>query len=127
MEPTRETFGNIPGWSQALFYVLAAATMAVFAYGVWRRFRLWRQGMPVDAMALLQGNVRQLVAKWRPGARRVLVDALGQQRVKGRGMAGRAHIVLFAGFMMLFLGTTLLEINHLAEMVSKSWGFHHGT
>jgi heterodisulfide reductase subunit C/nitrate reductase gamma subunit len=127
VEPTRQIFGNIPNGSQVVFYLLTVVTMAVFAWGVWRRFRLWRQGTPVDVMALFKGTVRQLVEKWKPGVRRLMVDGLGQQRVKGRGPAGRAHIILFAGFMMLFLGTTMLEIDHLAEMVSKSWGFHHGT
>jgi heterodisulfide reductase subunit C/nitrate reductase gamma subunit len=126
VEPTRQIFGNIPFWSQALFYVLTVATMGMFVYGVWRRFRLWRQGTPVDAMALFKGNLAQLAQKWKPGARRVLVDALGQQRVKGRGAAGRAHIILFAGFMMLFLGTTMLEIDHIAEMISASLAFHRG-
>lgn len=62
-----------------------------------------------------------------PGLRRLLIDGLGQQRVRGRGLPSWAHGLMFAGFMMLFLGTTLLEINHLAEMVSHTLSFHQGT
>jgi Fe-S oxidoreductase len=101
--------------------------MAVFVYGIWRRFRLWRQGLPIEARALVVGNLRQIWDKWRPGLRRLLREALGQARVRGRGMAGRAHIVLFAGFMMLFLGTTMLEIDHLASGISPALKFHKGT
>jgi len=42
-------------------------------------------------------------------------------------MAGRAHICLFAGFMILFLGTTLLEIDHLLSGISQALKFHQGT
>lgn len=34
MTPTRETFGNISTVSQVMFYLVAAASMAVFAYGI---------------------------------------------------------------------------------------------
>ncbi|WP_010583877.1 4Fe-4S dicluster domain-containing protein [Schlesneria paludicola] len=126
MTPTRETFGNISTSSQVVFYVVAVASMAVFGYGIWRRFRLWRQGQSISLKQLATGTVSQIATKIGPGLRRLLVDGLGQQRVRGRGLPSWAHGLMFAGFMMLFLGTTLLEINHLAEMVSKNLGFHHG-
>ena len=47
MQPTRETFGNIPHSSVILFYGLTVLALGIFAYGIWRRFQLWRQGMPV--------------------------------------------------------------------------------
>lgn len=127
MTPTRETFGNISATSQWAFYVVAAASVAVFAYGVWRRFRLWRKGQPIHVRQLFSGRVPQILANISPGLRRLFVDGLGQQRVRGRGLPSWAHGLMFAGFLILFVGTTLLEINHLAEMVSKNLGFHHGT
>ena len=63
----------------------------------------------------------------KPGLRRLLVEGLGQARVRGRGLASCAHICLFAGFMVLFLGTTLLEIDHLASGISQALKFHKGT
>ena len=127
MTPTRETFGNISTASQVAFYIVAVASMAIFAYGVWRRIRLWQRGVPINAWQLFTGTVSQILSKIGPGLYRLFVDGLGQRRVRGHGMASNAHMLLFYGFMMLFLGTTLLEINHLAEMVSKSLSFHHGT
>ncbi len=127
MEPTRETFGNIPPTSQAVFYVLTVLAMGVFAYGLWLRFRMWRRGQPINLLQLLVGGAKVMWGKIWPGTRRVLVEGLGQQRVRGRGLAGSAHIVMFAGFMMLLLGTTLLEIDHLAAMISPELSFHRGT
>ncbi len=127
MEPTRETFGNIPTSSQYLFYALAVLSALVFVFGVWRRYRLWRQGAPMDLRAVLTGGLRQIAARLKPGAGRLLTDGLGQKRVRGRGAASYAHIALFSGFMLLLLGTTLLEIDHLAAMISESLSFHRGT
>ncbi len=127
MNPTRETFGNIPNSSQLIFYCLTVVTMAVFAYGIWRRFKLWRQGTPIGVRELIVGNAKQIWARVNPGVRRLLTEGLGQKRVRGRGLASWAHIALFAGFMMLFLGTTLLELDHIAGWISSSLKFHHGT
>ena len=126
MTPTRETFGNISTPSQIAFYVVAAASFAVFGYGIWRRYRLWRKGQQASVRELFTGRISEILSKVKPGLRRLLVDGLGQQRVRGRGLPSWAHGLMFAGFMMLFLGTTLLEVNHLAEMVSKRLSFHHG-
>ena len=127
MTPTRETFGNIPHGSVILFYCLTVVTLAVFAWGIWRRFRLWRQGAPISVRELLAGNLRQVWGKLKPGLGRLLAEGLGQARVRGRGLPSWAHVFLFAGFMMLFLGTTLLEIDHLASGISQSLHFHQGT
>ncbi|HUG11204.1 MAG TPA: (Fe-S)-binding protein [Opitutaceae bacterium] len=127
MTPTRETFGNIPFSSQMAFYALAIAATAVFAWGVWRRWRLWRMGTPVNFRELLRGGIVQVWEKVRPGARRVLVDGLGQQRVRGRGLASWAHGMMFAGFMVLLLGTTLLEIDNILSAISPALKFHQGT
>ena len=119
---TRETFGNIPPSSVIAFYVIAAASMLVFCWGVWRRWKLWRQGRPVAIKEILLGNFTRL----KPRLGRLLKEGLGQKRVRGRGLASWAHIMMFAGFMVLFLGTTLLEIDYIAGKISEKLHFHHG-
>lgn len=126
MTPTRDTFGNIPPISQWIFYALTAVSMAIFAWGCFRRYRLWRQGSSIGLRALFSQRFQALLPSLLPGLKRLLVDGLGQKRVRGRGMAGRAHVALFLGFMTLFAGTTLLEIDHLAAMVSERFHFHRG-
>jgi len=127
MTRERQTFGNIPPGAREIFYALALLSCAVFAYGLWRRIRLWRQGTSIGAGKLFVGNLRDLLSRASPGFRRLFVDGLGQKRVLGRGWSSGAHLALFAGFTMLFLGTTILEINHLAEMISPSLKFYRGT
>ena len=119
---TRETFGNIPPSSVIAFYVMAVASLLVFCWGVWRRWKLWRQGKPLDIGKILLSNFGRL----KPRLGRLLKEGLGQKRVRGRGLASWAHIMMFAGFMMLFLGTTLLEIDHLGAKLSEKFHFHHG-
>ena len=99
---TREIFGNIPRASQLVFYVGAAIACAIFAYGVWRRVRVWRQGVP-------DTTPRQ---RW-PAVVRFFRDALGQRRVRGRGLASVSHALLYFGFVTLFIGTVLIAIEHL--------------
>ena len=127
MTPTRETFGNIPLSSQLAFYALAAASMVVFAYGVYRRWKLWRLGTSVNARELITGGLAEVWRKIRPGAARVAVEAGAQQRVRGHGLGTVAHLCLYAGFMVLFAGTVLLELDNILSSISKSWKFHHGT
>lgn len=126
MTPTRETFGNIPPVSQTVFYLVATAATSVLIYGLLRRARLWRRGRTSPFELLLRGGPLQILSNLVPGFKRLLVDGLGQKRVWGRGFPSLAHVLLFAGFMMLFLGTTLLEIDHQAVAISPRLHFHQG-
>lgn len=98
---TREIFGNVPEGSKILFYLLSLVSLGVFVWGVVRRARLWLRGKrdprPVEWRAAL-GHLGRLV--------------LLQRRVRGRGAASTAHILLFGGFVVLTLGTTLIAIEH---------------
>ena len=38
---TREIFGNVNSVSKLVFYGLAFLSLGIFAWGVWRRIRLW--------------------------------------------------------------------------------------
>jgi Fe-S oxidoreductase/nitrate reductase gamma subunit len=119
MQLTREIFGNVPGWAQAVFYLLSIVAVGVWGYGVVRRIRLWRQGRrdgtPID---------------WKLATRRLIRDALLQRRVWGRGAASFAHVLLFSGFLVLFVGTTLIAIEHvLADLLGREPSnplFHKG-
>jgi heterodisulfide reductase subunit C/nitrate reductase gamma subunit len=125
--PTRETFGNIPLSSQLAFYALAAASMGVFAWGVWRRVKLWRLGTSINARDLLAGSLAAVWQKIRGGAKRVAIDAGAQKRVFGHGFGTLAHVSMYVGFMALFVGTVLLEADNVLSHIYHGLKFHQGT
>ena len=85
---TREIFGNVPGWAQALFYMVAAVAVAAWVYGIVRRVRLWRQGAQSGTPV-----------NWPLAIRRLVRDVIFQYRVCGRGAASVAHVLLVQRFL----------------------------
>lgn len=99
LTPTREVFGNIQPWMRLAFYGLILSSMGFVAWQVASRVRLWRQGQP--------GGFE---TDWRVWLRRLAVFALGQKRVHKKSLGGILHLLLFSGFLVLTIGTTLLAI-----------------
>ena len=108
--PTREVFGNIEPWMQVVFYVLMTVSFGVLVWRIWQRVRLWRQGVAGD-----------FERDWRLWCQRIMVYVVGQKRVHRRTLGAALHLLLFSGFVVLTIGTTLLAISHLGPM-----DFHHG-
>ena len=106
---TREVFGNISSAGKLAFYASAAVALAVFAYGVYRRVQLWRQGKPTRTPIDLPS-----------AAGRLLRDVLFQKRFRGRALASLSHRLMFGGFVVLFVGTILIAIEHtLAGLIGR--------
>lgn len=98
-QATREVFWNIEyTW---LVYVLMVPTLAVFGWGFWLKIRRWRAGRPE-------------VRFDRPGERLQLFlrNAVGQGRTIRRRYAGVFHTLVYTGFIVLFLATTVVAIHH---------------
>ncbi|HIG30945.1 MAG TPA: 4Fe-4S dicluster domain-containing protein [Verrucomicrobiales bacterium] len=98
---TREVFGNIPESSQRIFYGIACLSLLVFGGGVFRRIRYWKMGKPSTSSF-----------SWRALVRRFIKEIITQKRVLGRKTVGIAHVLLFSGFVILGMGTTLIGIEH---------------
>lgn len=78
-------------------YLLAAAAVATFAYGVYRRYRLWRLGREEirwDAIAQRSASF--------------LKYGLAQLRLLQEPYAGAFHLSISVGFVLLFVGTGLI-------------------
>src|SRR5205823_1615642 len=74
--------------------------LAVFAYGIWRRVRLWRLGAAV--------------VRWdRPGVRfrAMLVRAFGHANLLKDRVPGIMHALIFFGFLVLFAATIVVAID----------------
>ena len=106
---TREIFGNVPRAAQAVFYAVALVAVGLCFYGVVQRVRLWQMGTRKGARISPQLAIRRIVR-----------DVLLQRRVWGRGAASVAHVLLFSGFVVLTIGTTLICIEHvLADLLGR--------
>lgn len=107
--PTREEFFHISTPEKAMFYVLAALTLLVFFGQIWLRSRVWMQGKRIT---------------WKQRGLKGLVSyVLAQKKVRTsrRRSGSPMHVLIFYGFLALFVATTLLSINTYSP-----WKFHQG-
>ncbi len=107
---TREVFGNIAPWMQVLFFAMMAASIGWLFWQVFDHVRQWRQGQP--------GGFERSPRVW---LQRLTVYALAQKRVHKKSLGALLHLLLFSGFVVLTIGTTLLGIAH-----DGPYDFHHG-
>ena len=98
--PFRDTFWNVPGWAQIALYIGGVVAIAIFAYGMWQRVNLWRQGLPEDRLDRIPERIG-----------RVLTHALGQVRTLSQAYPGVMHAIMFWGFLALFMGTVLATLD----------------
>src|SRR5262245_45481473 len=96
---SREVLGNIPEASRVVCFGLPVVPVLAFGCGVYRRTRLWQLGTPVREKLSVGAILPNL-----------LRNVLLQRRVRGRGRFSLAHVLLFSGFLVLLLGTTLLAV-----------------
>ncbi len=95
-EATRPIYWNVNGvW---LMYVLFAAALAVFGYGLYGRIRSWRQGKPD----------RSRLSNWRARLRMAASELLFQRRVRSSFLPGLVHSLAFYSFLVLVLATTVV-------------------
>ena len=97
----REIFGDIPDPLIALFYVGMAAFLALSVYLFSLRSRNWERGGPDPRLGHWGKRVKSLVS------------ALRMRTVMRDRAAGWMHAMIYWGFVVLFLGTATLEIDHL--------------
>ena len=98
-QATREVFWNIQyTW---LVYVLMVPTLAVFGWGFWLKVRRWRAGQPAVRFDRIGERLRLF-----------LRNAVGQGRTIKSRYAGLFHSLVYTGFIVLFLATTVVAIHH---------------
>jgi Fe-S oxidoreductase/nitrate reductase gamma subunit len=107
----REVFGNVPSAVVALFYVTVAVFLGVSVYLLALRARNWERGTSDRRTGMMKQRLHE--------ARRGLtMRTLMEDR-----QAGLMHSMIYWGFLVLFLGTVILEIDHLLPSNLK---FLHG-
>ena len=102
--PTREVYWNIPyDW---VLYIFLVPTLAVAAFGIYRKVRLWRLGAPVMRFDRLGERLDIF-----------LRSAAFQERTVRDRFAALFHTGLYAGFIVLILATTNVAIYEYAHKV----------
>lgn len=100
-EVTRILFQDFPGWMVAVFYVVAFAAIAIFLYGCYVQIRKYRRGKPIKIQNLWDGTVR------------MINDLLTHRPIKRRDKgAGYNHALIFFGFALLFIGTSIITLDY---------------
>lgn len=113
--PSREIYWNISGifW----MYVLLLLAMIPFCWQIYRHIRLWRIG----------GQPKGRWDQFGKRFRLLLQYALGQGRIIKKRYPGLMHLFLYAGFIILFIGTVLIFIQVDITEPLFSWRFLQST
>jgi Fe-S oxidoreductase/nitrate reductase gamma subunit len=113
MEPTREIYWNVIGHS--LMYVLFAAALGVFAWGIWRRVRLWRLGGPAQRLDRVPERVRVLLA-----------EVFAHRRQRRRTIPAITHLFIFWGFLAMVVATSLISLQEWSGIEYLHGDFYLG-
>jgi Fe-S oxidoreductase/nitrate reductase gamma subunit len=100
-EVSREVFGNIPDLVVAVFYVLVAAFIGISFALFAMRARNWERG----AWERRSGDFKRRLHRFRQG--------VSMRTVMEDPAAGVMHSLIYYGFILLFIGTATLELDHL--------------
>jgi Fe-S oxidoreductase/nitrate reductase gamma subunit len=114
--PAREVFRHFSALQVALFYLLAAIAMGIFAYGLWLRIRKYRAGRP-----------EQWRIDWARIARTAQIVATQVTLRKRNTLVGWAHTATFWAFVILFSGSLIIMVDHdILALVSPQLQFWKG-
>ncbi|MCK9230323.1 MAG: heterodisulfide reductase-related iron-sulfur binding cluster [Syntrophales bacterium] len=92
----REVFWNAQAFEIPLFLFTAVA-LAIFAYGIYRRWRMWKaMGLPETRTDRTGERITSLI-----------VNGLFQARTFKESYAGIFHALIFFGFLVLMLGAAV--------------------
>jgi Fe-S oxidoreductase/nitrate reductase gamma subunit len=111
IEVGRVVFGNIPEFLVAMFYVTVATFIGVSIWLFAERARNWERGTWESRSGEYKRRLRRFL------------DGVSMRTVLEDPAAGLMHAMLYYGFIVLFIGTVILEIDHLLPAEFK---FLHG-
>lgn len=105
---------HLPEWQKIAFYILIFAATGYMLWVIAQKARLWMKGRKIDWKPDYFGSVWKYV--------------VGQRKVQAsRPKSGAPmHLMLFYGFLALFVATTLLAIASYGPIVGIP-NFHRGT
>ena len=112
LEVGRPVFGNVPDVFVALFYIGVSVAIFLSAYLFAQRAKNWARGSGEDRTRMWKQRLHNMR------------EGLAMKTLLRDPAAGLMHAAIYYGFIVLFLGTVTLEIDHLLPTNLK---FLHGT
>ncbi len=115
---TREILWNVGSFSRIALNVLMVLPFIAIAFGLARRVRSWRRGLPEDRFG-----------DWGTRLRSALVKSVFHGRIVRRNKlyAGIMHANIFGGFIILLIGTIIVAIEDDIAVPLLGTSFYHGT
>ncbi|MFA6040435.1 MAG: (Fe-S)-binding protein, partial [Methylophilus sp.] len=108
---TRVLFENFQPQAIHIFYVIGYLAIAVFIYGVYVQIRKYRRGKP-------DGSWNELLQRFMEMLKTMATHRTLVRRDKS---AGRAHGLIFLGFVLLFIGTATITLEY--DILEPLFGF----
>ncbi len=106
-EVGREVFGNIPPLVVAMFYITTATFLGISVGLFAMRAKNWERG----TWESRSGDFKRRLHRFRQG--------VSMKTVMEDPAAGVMHALMYYGFIALFIGTVLLEIDNIAPYPLK--------
>ncbi|HZV07741.1 MAG TPA: (Fe-S)-binding protein [Gemmataceae bacterium] len=103
-EVTRILFQDFTPWMVALFYAYAVAAIAAFVWGVYVQARKYLRGVHPKSIAWPALTRRAAQAAY-------VIASHASVRRRDRS-AGWLHAAIFYGFVLLFVGTSIITLDH---------------
>lgn len=103
----REVFGNIPDLVVAVFYVVVATFLGLSIGLFAQRARNWERG----TWERRSGDLKRRLHRFREG--------VSMRTVMEDPASGLMHALIYYGFIVLFIGTVILEIDHILPVEFK--------
>jgi Fe-S oxidoreductase/nitrate reductase gamma subunit len=111
MEPTREIYGNIVGGE--VVYLFMIVSFGLLGWGLYRRMRQWQRGRPENRFEDLGGRLKVM-----------LIHGIGQHKTLREGIPGLLHFLMYAGFIVLFIGTLMVAVQEDMGIVFLTGPFY---
>jgi heterodisulfide reductase subunit C/nitrate reductase gamma subunit len=105
MEASREIFWNIGIIGPILIYLLGVSTLGLLIYVIYRRVRLWKVGQPDNRSDNLGKRIRDFISIG-------IIEGFFHRKIFREPYPGIMHFLIFAGAILLLIGTALDVIDH---------------
>ena len=117
MTPTREIMWNVDLGGQVGVYLFLAIPFILLSFGIIRRIWMWNKGCP-------ENRFDQMSDRFIAAVR----DTIAHGRIvrKTSLYSGVMHVLIFWGFVLLFIGTIIVLIEHDITVPLLGYSFYQG-